>query len=51
MPLSVFCNMHQQPANRARQPLASNEALRFEVRSNEATDALTGPFNAARKVS
>jgi hypothetical protein len=50
MPLCVFCDMHQQPANRAGQPLASDETLRFEANSEKATDALIGPFDAARKV-
>jgi hypothetical protein len=49
MPLGVFGNMHQQSASGRGQPLASNETVRFEIRSDKATDPLTGTFDAIRK--
>jgi len=41
----MFCNVYQQPSERSGQPQAANEALRFKIRSNKATDPLTHPFH------
>jgi hypothetical protein len=50
MPLCVFGDVDQQATNRCGESLASDETLRFEIRSNKATDTRTRAFDADGKV-